>query len=159
MGSTAWGISLAIACVSHPIPAAGQSERDEAGHEVVVEGVSGVAPLVTGCSLEELSFSGELHFRSSGQARRPLLDATYTADNGWDEPKAGPILTSEHGTFQVAVPVWDHVYSTRKQGEYEHSAGRARVTISAPGCKSRTFEVGSKWKPRVIVVKCPDRQT
>jgi len=135
-----------------------QSERHSVEYEVIVEGVSGVAPLFTGCSLEELKFSGELHFRSPGVPKRPLLDARYSADNGWDEPKTGRIRVLDDGTFEMVVPVWNHVNSTRHKDEYEYSAGRARVTISAPGCKSRTFTVGHKWKPKVIVLKCSHRQ-
>lgn len=153
-GSLAWKLVFVLfVLVANPSPVVGQSEGDDADYEVLVEGASGVARFAVGCSRVELKFTGNLYFRVPGQSKRPLLNATYTFNNGWDDHEGGELRSAEDGAFDVAVPVWDHFYSKKRV------AGRARVTVSAPGCKSRTFKVRRNWKPKVIVLSCPARRS
>jgi hypothetical protein len=132
-----------------------QTSPDDSKHEVISQGVD-YGRLSVGCSRAEIEFSGRLLFRSPGSPKRPLSRATFVADNGWDDPTSGEVVTSSQGTFRIELLVWDHAYSTRHEGQYRRSTGRSRVTVSATGCRSRTFNVGPGWRPKTLVLKCSD---
>lgn len=136
-------------------PAVAEPPATETDVEVIVQGRAYGAS--TGCSWAELAFSGRLFSQSPGSSKQPLQRATYTADNGWDEPSEGEIATADAGVFRIGLPVWNHSYSTRREGHYHRVEGKARVTIVVAGCKPRSFVVDRHWKPRDIVLRCSER--
>jgi len=139
-------------------PALGQSGPETYEHEIIsASGGINWSRAVIGCSAVELDFSGRLVFKSPGSPKQPLLNADFSASNGWSERQMGTLVTSDEEAFHIVLSVWDHFYGTRRPGKYRYVRGKSWVTISAPGCETRHLKVTAKWRPKTLVIKCPGR--
>lgn len=150
-----WCTAIAICIVTAGSAVAPCTEPE---HETISEN-SGFSTGV-GCTRVVHPFSGEVLFRASGEPLQPLLDAAFQCDSPWDEPAPCEVTVAPDGSFRGSAKTWDHIYVTTKpngKAKEQHQSGKARVTVSAPGCVDRSFTVGRRSRDRRIVLKCKDR--
>ena len=106
------------------------------------------------CGGDSLIFSGQLIGKYRGGHRRQILSATYHAELGEDVTVSEELEFDHFGRFSVTLPRWRSCLSHRGRETCRVTPKRATVTVSATGCRSRTFRVGPNWRDRTVALRC-----